>query len=180
MGFQIDSVYHLYNRGNNREPIFFAEESYRFFTEKMHKYFLKHQVELIAYCLMPNHFHIVVRQRAPNQISKALQGLMTSYVKAMNIRHHRVGHLFQGRVQSRLVETELYCINLVRYLHLNPVVAGLVRQPDAWQHSDYRRWILNSEIQLRDQLIGNGKEYASFVADSLDIACLHAFDEFKD
>lgn len=86
---------------------------------------------------MPNHFHFVLRQDQPNALSEFMGNLCKSYAKAINIRLDRSGHLFESKVKLNHVEDEMYLLHLSRYIHLNPVAAGLVTSPVQWQFSSY-------------------------------------------
>ena len=147
--------YHLYNRGNNRQNIFFERENYLFFLRRVRKYLVgetqtsqtsevsktsEAYTTIIAYCLMPNHFHLLVCPR-DDELSRRMQRFSISYTKAMNKRYDRVGSLFQGQFQTVLVDCNEYLLHLSRYFHLNPVEAGLVKQPEDWEFSSYRDYI---------------------------------------
>lgn len=134
--FQAGKVYHLYNRGNNRDPIFFGRENYLHFLRLIRRYLIEETLDVLAYCLMPNHYHLLVHSRT-DQVSSAMQKLSIAYTKAINKRYHRVGCLFQGQFQAIAVETDAYLLNLVRYIHLNPVKDRLVQQPQDWEFSSY-------------------------------------------
>ena len=147
--------YHVYNRGNNRQDIFFDRENYWFFLRRLYQYFRVSEgphrtLELctvIAYCLMPNHFHLLLQPRG-DQLSRYFQMLAISYTKAINAHHNRVGALFQGAFQAKNVDRDEYLLHLSRYIHLNPVHAGLVERPDDWEFSSYREYIGTRTITL--------------------------------
>jgi len=144
--------YHIYNRGNNRQGIFLERENYIFFLRCVRKYLLGTDqtsevfktsdvsIAVVAYCLMPNHFHLLVCPYS-DDLSRRLRRLSISYTKAMNKRYRRVGALFQGRFQARHIERNEYLLHLSRYVHLNPVAAGLVRRPEQWEFSSYRDYL---------------------------------------
>ena len=120
---------------------------------------------------MPNHFHILVQLTRETDFSNTLRSLTTSYVKSFNKWHSRVGHLFQGSTKAKLIHEDNQLMHLCRYIHLNPVAAGLVRTPDAWVFSDYRFWTSETSDQghpstrLRRQFFGSADEYKKFVLD---------------
>ena len=143
-------IYHLYNRGNNRQDIFMERENYLFFLRRIRTYLVGQTSEvsetsevwpawttIIAYCLMPNHFHMLVRPH-DDQLSRRMQRLLISYTKAMNRRYERVGALFQGQFRAVHVDRDPYLLHLSRYVHLNPVVAELAERPQDWEFSSYR------------------------------------------
>ena len=140
--------YHLFNRGVNRQEIFFELENYLFFLRRMRRCLLGEgetfevldSTTIIAYCLMPNHFHLLVQPHS-DQLSRLMQRLSISYTKAINKRYGRVGPLFQGQFQAARVDRNEYLLHLSRYIHLNPVAAGLVEHPQDWEYSSFREYI---------------------------------------
>jgi putative transposase len=131
--------YHLYNRGNNRGAIFFERENYLFFLRQVRTYLLP-GLDVVAYCLMPTHYHLLVELK-DDDLSHRMQLFAISYTKAINQRHGRVGSLFQGAFQAKLVDGDDYLVHLSRYLHLNPVLAGLCGVPEGWAFSSYQDYI---------------------------------------
>ncbi len=141
--------YHLYNRGHNRERIFFERENYLFFLRRVREY-LTPVLDIIAYCLMPTHYHLLVRVKETSEVSKtlevspaseAIRRFSISYTKAMNKRYDRVGALFQGAFQAKRVDNNEYLIHLSRYIHLNPVMTRLVERAEEWEFSSYPEYI---------------------------------------
>jgi len=139
--FSAGQFYHIYNRGNEGKPIFFERDNYLFFLKRMHDYSLKMQIDVVCYCLMPNHFHLLLKQAAEISIAVFMASLCTSYAKAINKRIDRAGHLFQQRYQEKIIDKNEYLLYLFRYIHLNPVVAGLAKRPEDWEFSSYRDFI---------------------------------------
>ena len=133
---QIGNFYHIYNRGNNHQAIFFERENYLYFLRLVRQHLTTKGVDVVAYCLMPNHYHFLVYLREEN-LSNAMKSLSLSYTKAINQRFNRVGVLFQGRFQSIHVDRTDYLVNLSRYIHLNPVKARLVQRAGEWEFSSY-------------------------------------------
>ncbi len=134
--FQPDHYYHLYNRGNDRNPIFFERDNYLHFLRLVRRYLIGQTLDVLAYCLMPNHYHLLVRCKT-NDVSGAMQLLSMAYTKAMNRRYNRVGSLFQGQFQAIEVGSDAYLYHLTRYIHLNPVKAEMVAHPKEWEFSSY-------------------------------------------
>lgn len=121
------NIYHIYNRGNNKSKIFRNVKDYNNFVNTVRRYEKMFDVIVLGYCLMPNHYHLILMLGdSKTDISKFMQRCMTSYVMYFNRRYGRVGHLFQGRFGSRLVDKGKDFSNLVDYLRNNPVEAGLV------------------------------------------------------
>jgi REP element-mobilizing transposase RayT len=165
--FRSGCYYHLYNRGHNRQKIFFDRRNYLFFLRQLRDYLAEQTVDIVAYCLMPNHYHLLVYLRSDN-LSDRMQAFILSYTKAINQRYGRCGSLFQGRFQAIWVDTEEYLLHLSRYIHLNPVKAGLVERPEDWEFSSYRDYLelrqgqLLSISKFRKEL-GSGADYRLFV-----------------
>ena len=132
--------YHLYNRGSNLQPIFFERENYLYFLRLACRYLVGEGVDIVAYCLMPNHCHLLVCPDT-DSLSCAVQPLFLAYTKAINKRSRRTGPLFQGPFRAVRVDRDEYLLHLSRYIHLNPVVAALVQRPEAWEFSSYRDYI---------------------------------------
>ena len=156
--------YHVYNRGNNRQLIFFERENYLFFLRRVREYLIGGEADdsfrgssdtkptrrfctIIAYCLMPNHYHLLVSP-ADDEFSRHMQRFSISYTKAINKRYKRVGALFQRKFQALPVNQNDYLIHLSRYLHLNPVAAALVDRAQDWEFSSYREFVCLREGTL--------------------------------
>lgn len=138
--FYPGAYYHLYNRGVNREKIFFERENYLFFLRQLRKYFKRELVSIIAYCLMPNHYHLIIYLNT-NNLANIMQRFTLSYSKAINKRYSRVGALFQGPFKAIQVDRNEYLIHLSRYIHLNPVEANIINKAEDWEFSSYRDYI---------------------------------------
>ncbi|MBC8181000.1 transposase, partial [candidate division KSB1 bacterium] len=111
----------MYNRGTNDQNIFFSEENYLFFLKKVKKYKEKFCISVIAYCLMPNHYHFLLSQEADYSISQFIQAIFNSYAKAFNKMYNRTGTLFEGTFKSIHVHSSEYLVHLCRYVHRNPI-----------------------------------------------------------
>ncbi len=131
------ALYHLTARGNARQDIYLdARDSWRF-LDLLGEVCTRHEWRCFAYCLMTNHYHLVV-ETAQSNLAAGMRQLNGRYSQAFNTRHQREGHLFQGRYKAILVEREAYLLEVCRYVVLNPVRAGLARAPQAWRWSSYR------------------------------------------
>jgi len=139
--FRAGHYYHLYNRGINRQPIFFCTENWGYFTKRLRHYFLPALIDILAYCLMPTHYHLLVYLNTDDLAAQIMQPFGLSYTKAINTQQGRVGPLFQGPFQAAWVDKDEYLLHLSRYIHLNPVTAGLVTQAEGWTFSSYRDYI---------------------------------------
>lgn len=132
--------YHIFSRGNNREPIFFEPANYERFLQNLDRFQLDFGYRLYTYCLMPNHFHLLLRP-GKTELSRVMQTLMTAYSMYVNKRCNHVGHIFQGRFKSIIVEKESYLLEVIRYIHLNPVRAGLVARVEEYPWSSYMKYM---------------------------------------
>jgi REP element-mobilizing transposase RayT len=127
-------------------------------------------IEIIAYCLMPNHFHFIIRQLEPFGISDFMRGVCDGYAKAINKERSRSGHLFEGKYKMKHIDSDLYLFHLFRYIHLNPVRACLVSLPEEWQHSSCQAYYgLRPDPVITTQLVlgqlGGLRNYRKFVED---------------
>lgn len=117
---QKDSHYHIYNRGHHKQNIFLEWNDYTRFLKKLDEYQKAVGVKIICFCLMPNHFHLLLKQLADEQILKFMLRLSTSYSKYFNIKYEQVGSVFQDRFKAKTIDNEEYLIYLSAYIHLNP------------------------------------------------------------
>ena len=131
------ALFHVYHRGNDKQVIFRDDFDRESFLKLLGVCVMRFGWILTAYALMPNHFHLIV-QLTIETLSKGMHWLDGEYSKAFNKRHARVGHLFQGRFKSPLVEKETYSLEVIRYVVLNPVRASMVRRPEDCIWSSHR------------------------------------------
>ena len=166
----MDPVFlHYYNRGVNRGPIFFDEENFLYLTDLMYRFLPFYKVDLVAYCLMPNHYHILLEEIELKQASRFIQRVFNSYTQGMNKCYSRVGTLFQGSAKHTEVSIDDDLSTVVGYIHHNPVAAGLVKDASNWKYSDLNEWAgkigsPRKVIQYRDLLFGPEFDYLEFVA----------------
>ncbi len=130
-------VYHVIARGNERRDIFRDDSDRHLYLARLAECRDRYRFGVLAYCLMPNHVHLAV-ERGPVPLSKIMLALHSYYSQKFNFRHERVGHLFQGRYKAFLVELDRYLAALVRYIHLNPVKAGVADRPESYPWSSDR------------------------------------------
>jgi len=202
-----NNIYHIFNRGVNKAPVFFGDDDRRQFIKSIVHY-LSHsgklsyrsnapsesneandsvslasgevdiifpKVEILAYCLMPNHFHLLLKQKEEGGITWFMRRAMNSYVHFINVKHKRVGPLFQGRFKSVHIETDEQLIHLSRYIHLNPVVGNLVKNINDYPWSSFQEYfqldkkrIVNADAVLNQ--FADKKAYEQFVIDHIDYA----------
>jgi len=131
------ALYHITSRGNARGDIYRDDEDRRVFLDLLDRSCERHAWVCHAYCLMPNHYHLLIGTSQPT-LSKGMKYVNGIYTQRFNRRHHRVGHVLQGRFKAILVHSEAYLLELSRYIVLNPVRAKLVRSAKDWPWSSYR------------------------------------------
>ena len=131
------AIYHLTARGNAQAPIFLNDDDRRLFLAILGEVIKKYRWLCYGYCLMGNHYHLLIETPDGN-LSVGMRQLGGVYTQKFNREHDRIGHLFQGRYKSILVERESYLLELCRYIVLNPVRAGLVADPGHYAWSSYR------------------------------------------
>ncbi|TCD27742.1 transposase [Pedobacter psychrodurus] len=132
--------YHIYNRGNNKGKIFFEDENYIFFLKQFKNYVLP-SVDVLAYCLMPNHFHFFIRIKDRLNFEKGIKNMLISYTKAINQSYNRVGGLWQGRYKSKKVDSETYYTRIITYIHQNPLTSGLVKKMEDYKYSSFSSYL---------------------------------------
>lgn len=135
-----NAAYHVTCRGIRKDAIFFNDRDRLEFIHKMNEAFAKYSFVLMAYCLMPSHYHLFLQTPLPN-LSAGLHWLNAAYANWLKSRHKLVGHIFQGRFKSILVETETYAINLSIYIHLNPCRWRLTKRPEDYAWSSCRDYL---------------------------------------
>jgi len=163
------AVYHVTSRGNAREDIYLSDEDRIMFLDVLSYVVKRHEWICHAYCLMTNHYHLMIE--TPNKnLSRGMSQLNGMYTQRFNRKHERVGHVFQGRFKSIIVDKEEYLLELSRYIVRNPVAASIVNHVEDWPWSSYQATVGNIEVPefLRtDWLLsqfGTVDEYVDFVA----------------
>ncbi len=131
------ALYHVTSRGNERKEIFKDTSDRHLFLDILSKVNKRYNWHCHSYCLMDNHYHTVI-ETIDGNLSEGMRQLNGIYTQAFNRRHKRVGHVFQGRYKSILIQKESHLLEVCRYVELNPVRAGVVQNPEEWQWSSYR------------------------------------------
>ena len=162
-----DKFYHIYNRGNGDERIFRNSGNYKFFLKKYQQY-IDPVAETYCYCLMPNHFHFLIKIRSTEEIanlnppalekpglycSKQFSNLFSSYTQALNKQQGRMGSLFMKNFKRKEVDSDKYFFQLVHYIHMNPVAAKMVEKPSGWEYSSYQKLLTGSKTFLQREKI---------------------------
>jgi putative transposase len=188
--YDADSYYHIYNRGVNKRVIFKDKQDYAVFVTLLRRYLdkehfkdrwgreyesLREEIELLAFCLMPNHFHLLIYQHDPQGITHLMHRVSSAYSIYFNKKHKRTGHLFQERFKASSIVQDNYLLHISRYIHLNP--------------PDYQNWEFSSLPYYTDKMhagwinpkrildLFEAGEYKDFVSDYEDHKKLQ--DEIK-
>jgi len=164
-------LYHVIVRGNQRRNTFRSDDDYTAYLDRLDHYRAKFDVRIYAYCLMPNHVHLLL-ESGSDPLGKFMQGLQQSYTQYFNRRYRKVGHLFQGRYKAIICDRDKYLLALLRYIHLNPVRAGLVEQPEDYVYSGHRSYLSDTVAKIIKsgqilELLGGKKAYEKFVMDGM-------------
>lgn len=130
-------VYHIINRGNGRQEVFHKERDYKVFIDLIRQGKELHPIIILTYCLMPNHFHIVVQTLHADELSKFMQWVMTSHVRRYHTHYKTSGHIWQGRFKSFIIQVDEHLIMALRYVESNPIRAGLVKSAGEWLWSSH-------------------------------------------
>ena len=173
-------MYHIMLRGINRQRIFEDEEDHRRFLETLVRYRDACGCSLLAYCLMPNHVHIVLRE-GEQPLENVMRRIGASYVYWYNAKYGRAGHLFQDRYRSEPVETDAYLLTVIRYVHWNPVKAGLCDAPQAYPYSSCAGYFDAQAVTDSSVVAGiTGREaFERFQATPGDDRCLDVRESVK-
>ena len=153
--FEAGNYYHLYNRGNNRENIFIEERNYNYFLKLVLKYIVP-IADIYAYCLLKNHFHILLKIKVRNELPDKFKEeihlpfshLFNDYSKSINNTYDRTGSLFQEHLQKNRVSDEDYLRQLIVYIHLNPVKHKFTNNFESYKHSSYRTYLSKKETNI--------------------------------
>ncbi len=193
--FANGEYYHIFNRGVAKMQIYLDAFYYRQFLNTTLYYQIlgpkprfslfkkqpiilnnkKNLVDIVCYCLMPNHFHFLLCQREEGGITEFVSKLSNSYTKYFNIKNKRVGPLLQGEFQAVHVESNEQLIHLSRYIHLNPLIGYVTRDLRTYRWSSYPEYlrIVKSDISLKEIVLGQFKtqeDYEQFVLDQIGYA----------
>jgi REP element-mobilizing transposase RayT len=166
--FVVGGYYHVFNRAIEGEMLFHSRDNYLHCLALLKRYIHEHGVSVIAYTLMPTHYHFILKQLSNIPISRFISVLFNSYVQAFNRQHGRRGPLFEGRFKHVHIDNEEYLVHLCRYIHLNPVKAKLVAKPEDWSFSNYLEWTKRRDGSLIDtpfvqSLFKCSTDYENFV-----------------
>ncbi len=190
--FAQGEFYHIFNRGVEQRLVFSDRRDYQRFLQTLDYYRFKNPpsrfsfksrsikkphdpsllVEIVAFCLMPNHFHLLLKQVEENGISIFLSKVSNSYTKYFNTKHKRVGPLLQGSFKAVRVESDEQLVHLSRYIHLNPLMGYLVKNLKEYQFSSYNQFLELSDGFCQPEYVlaqfSSPADYEQFVLDQVD------------
>ena len=158
------AVYHVRSRGNDRKALFFDDDDRRHYLDLLCGVVSVCRLKVYAYVLMSNHIHLFLRTLLSN-ISEAMYKVSGDYSHYFNKRYKRAGHLFESRFKSKLVQEDRYFLGLLRYVHMNPVKAGMAARPEQYAWSSHRAYLGNT-----DRVVSDPNEALRFFSDNLDRA----------
>lgn len=163
-----DVILHVWNRGVNRGQIFYRNGDYDFFMKLLLEAHEAFSVTVLAMTLMPNHFHLILRQGAPYAVSLFMKKVCEAYARYLNRRLRRSGPVFSGRYKADMVDDQCGLLRLSHYIHKNPSAAGLVPAPQDWKHSSCNAYTKDCEATMVDRslilgLVGGIEQYARFL-----------------
>lgn len=163
----VDSqIYHIINRGNRRETVFHDNYDYERFLKLLLESKEKYSIDIYAYCLMPNHFHLVIYTKYSDNLSKALHLISSSYVRYYNRKYKISGHLWQGRYKSFIVEQDSYLLVLLKYVEANPKRAKIVKQCEVYKYSSAYKRVNNIFDELVSDIpINLPNDWSSYIND---------------
>ena len=160
-------TYHVYSRANGKDKVFLTDENYRYFLQKYRQYIVP-LVDTYCYCLMPNHFHFLIRFKTEEELTKSIeenysdlstfisikfQYFLGSYSKAFNKQNRRKGSLFMHPFKRKLIQDDYYFRNLIHYIHYNPIAAELCKKPNEWNYSSFNAIIRTSNSLIEKKVV---------------------------
>lgn len=147
------AVYHIVSRGNRKGHLFRDQLDFDFYLDILRKAKAKYEFDLLSYCLMTNHIHLHLKT-GEVKIGKLMHYINLFYAKYFNYKYDLIGHVFQGRYFSKLIEDDFYNLGVNRYIHLNPVEAAIVKNPEEYNRSSYQIYLgLRENDLINDSLI---------------------------
>src|SRR5919106_5633941 len=173
-----NALYHVFARGNRRERIFHDHDDYQLYIEELQKLSRDLGVDVLAYCLMPNHPHLCLRTR-DTPLSRFMQRLNTFHAKRFNQKYDTSGHLYQGRYRALLIEERMHLLRLVRYIHQNPTRAGLVASMSDWPYSSYHEYRRADSWICRGPVLSGFGSLAAFAAFERDTPAPEDLETFS-
>lgn len=132
-----NACYHIITRGNQKQPVFLEVTDYEKYLSRLIKYKSEFRFKLYAFCLMPNHVHLVIEVAKPGNLNKIMRGLTLSYTQYFNFKYQKVGHLWQDRFKSKIIKRDSYLLECVNYVETNPLRASIVSKLEKYPWTSY-------------------------------------------
>lgn len=167
-----NSLVHIYNRGNNRMTLFRTKTDFQWFIEKINRLNLYDTFGVIAFCLMPNHYHFLLKIKSENSLTKFFHRAQLAYAKYFNRKYGHRGHVFESRFKAKLITDDKHALAVCRYIHLNPVRSALVDKPELWDFSNLKD-VFNPETkkiyrEFYSHYFNTVREYKDFVNSGME------------
>jgi REP element-mobilizing transposase RayT len=182
--FASDVLYHVIVRGNQRQKTFLSEGDYNAYLQRLARYRKKYDYVVHAYCLMPNHAHLLL-ESSEHPLAKLMQGLQQSYSQYFNWKHHKTGHVFEGRYKAIICQRDSYLLELIRYIHLNPARAGMVKRPEEYRYCGHHAYVHGKATEIIDprkvlSILGGKAAYRRFIAEGIGEGHKDEYYEVED
>ena len=174
MIYQKDNYYHVFNRGCNKEKIFLADSDYRNLLTKIKLTKDKYRVEVVAYCLLPNHYHLMLYQKSDKPISDWLRDLFNGYVQRFNRKYDRSGTIFERTAKPKIITSDKYLVDVIHYIHSNPFKHGFVDNSEEWEFSSLSEYLCEENMLVNNKML---KDY--FTAEYKYQTSFHEYLERK-
>lgn len=164
------NLFHVMVQGINKEKIFYEEREKYEYIKLMNKYKEEYEVNVLAYCMMNNHVHMLVEVKSINKLTLYMHKLNTSYAIYYNKNKSRVGYVYRDRFKTQVIKDERHLYNCILYIHNNPVKAGICKQAKDYKFSSYDKFLYKDNEQMLIQIFVNKEEYIN----------VHTIKELKD
>lgn len=155
--------HHIIQRGNNRQKVFFAQANRRKYLDLLKEYSQKWNASILAYCLMDNHIHLLIRPQNQESLAKLMQGVTLSYTKYHNKRYNKTGRLWESRYYSCVVDEEDYLWAVARYIEQNPVRARIVRRAEDYPYSSASGHIKGTKDEILNEILLLEEERSDYI-----------------
>ncbi len=176
-GETLGGIYHVINRGNMRMQVFDDSEDYEYFFDLLAKGIAKEPIELHAYTLMPNHFHLLLVPQSEGALSRFMQWVMTSHVRYYHKKNTTSGHIWQGRYKSFLVQQESYYITLMHYIEANALRAKLVKRAEDYMYASLYERLQRNRSLLHEPYMDLQSDWPHYVNTQI---VLHELDTIRN
>ncbi|MGN1165331.1 MAG: transposase [Lachnospiraceae bacterium] len=171
--------YHIIVKGINREKIFYQQREKLYFKSIISKHLKKYKAEIYSYCIMSTHAHFIIRAEI-QILSLFMAAILAEYALYYNFKHHRNGHVFQNRFISECIENDRYLWTCLRYIHMNPVKAGIIKKPERYKYSSMSEYLTETPDLLHEKAIDLYKAIFSKVEDFIEFHGERNIEMFGD